>query len=231
MKKVLKTILYTLIAIPVGFFLLGMILSGIFLLSESSDTPPTTMASTPFSSMVETYPVEKLQAPIKFTYVDYYQDYAHGNYVRVSIKNLTDTNIAWVEYSLVLLNVKGEILQDDIRGWTVVSWYDGPISPGESIEINGGPFYNSYFNGSIDVKSITIHYQNGVEEKIDFRSFDNYEQIIFNAKDSIVYTSEHSASYHTNECKYKEMNKCNLEMTIEDARKMGKDRCQFCLPC
>ena len=227
MKTILKVIKWFFIFLLAAFMTI-MILGLIFAACDDASTvTPTDSIGSTLPSSTET--VIK-PAPIKLIYVSWEQDCVGGNSIRMVIENLTNKNISWVEYTLSLKNIKGELLKDSIRGWTSIAWYDGPIAPGGHIEINGGTFYNYNFKGSIQVNNILIHYEDGTEEEINFRNIEDYQPIIYNSNDSIVYTGEHSPSYHTKDCRLHEYNTYNLEMTIAEARALGKDRCVYCNP-
>jgi hypothetical protein len=230
MKIVLKVIKWFFIFLLIAFLTI-MVLGITFAVLEdntSTAAPPQTVLTEPTLPI----PTEKVikPAPIKLTYVSWEQDYVGGNSIRMVVENLTDKDMAWVEYTLGLYNVKGELLKDEIRGWATVSWYDGPIAPGEHIEINGGTFYNGNFKGSIQVHKITIQYKDGTKEEIFASQFENYEQLLYSSKNSIVYTGKYSATYHTKDCQLHEHNTYDLEMTISEAQKLGKDRCSYCNP-
>jgi hypothetical protein len=199
-------------------------------ITEETIEEETIIAETTIEETVIEEEKTLFRAPVEFTVIEYNQDYLGGNTIRVSIKNLTNKKIKWVEYTLAFFNIKGELLSDDIRGWITMSWYDGPISPGDRIEINGGTFYNSHFQGDYLVDKILIHYEDDTEELINQSNLNTYENIIFNSQDNMVWTSESAASYHTENCEYRYRNACNIQLTIKEAKEKGKARCSFCWP-
>lgn len=168
-------------------------------------------------------------APIEFVIAKWHKDFLGGNTITVWVKNLTNKTITWIEYTLSFYNVKGELLYDDIRVWPSMTWYDGPILPGERFGIDGGIFYDSNAK-SVVVDKIIIHYEDDSEEVITQRDLTAYTPIIFNSKEFTVWTSQHAASYHTHECTYYKNNSYDLELTLSEAQAQGKSKCPYCLP-
>ena len=169
-------------------------------------------------------------APLEITLIEYSQDFLGGNELRLSTKNLTQREIKWIEFTFSFLNLKDELLKDEIRGWVSIKWLDGPIKPGERIEGLYGTFYNPQFKGKAILTELTIQYSSGEKEYIYMNDFLSYENIYFVSGDNIVWYSEYSASYHTENCEYRALNHCNLGNTIYEAKKLGKVRCSFCKP-
>lgn len=168
-------------------------------------------------------------APVEFMVVSYDQDFLGGNTVLVWIKNLTNKNISWVEYTLCFYNIKNELLYDTLRGYDSMTWYDGPIAPGERISINGGTFYNSHYK-KYSVEKIIIHYEDSTEELITPQNIILYETIIVTPETFMVYTSTTAASYHLEGCDYYLNNNYDIEISLSEAWELGKVKCPHCLP-
>ena len=172
-------------------------------------------------------------APIDLIVIEYEQNCAGGNAVLITAINKTNETIAWVQYDLYFLNVKGEILLDDIRGWCKMSIYHGPIEPYERIEIkNANLFYNFAFRGHYAIDNIIIHYKNGTEKIITLQDFNKYEPFIFNSGNNLVICGKYHPYYHIEGCSKLEKNRilCDLVITIKEARDMEIIRCPECLP-
>lgn len=189
--------------------------------------PVATSTSIPTTSHI------KQPSPIELYVIEYNQDWVGGNSVLITAINKTNKTIAWIQYDLYFLNVKGKILIDDIRGWYKMSIYHGPIDPYGRIEIkNAELFYNYGFHGRYAIDNVIIHYEDGVEEIISIRDLDKYESFIFTSGDNLVICGKHHPYYHIEGCSKLEKNKnfCDLVITINEAKDMGITRCPECLP-
>ena len=183
--------------------------------------------------------VGKPKAPIEFFLVSHEQDCVGGNTLQISIKNLTDTKIEWIDFTMIFLNVKGEILKDTIRRWSEVSWYDGPIDSNEVKHITCGIFYNSNFKGNAAPIQIIIHFINGAEIKVELNDIlEKYDKPLFYYSASskvLVNTTWYYYHVISGDCEYykdiqKENNILFEEMTIAKALSLGKARCPECMP-
>ena len=111
------------------------------------------------------------------------------------------------ELMRVVRTPEGEILLDDIRWWSGLSVYDGPINPHDRIEMNNGIFYNANFKGKYLIDNIIIHYDNDEEEIISIDMLDNYEPFIFTSGDNLVICGKNHPYYHIEGCSKLEKNR------------------------
>ena len=218
-----------------GAFFLGFLEGFLGITIGETDFLTTTETTELINTITSTETTEIVTtpqtAPIRFSVLGYTQNYLGGNSIHVSIKNVTDVEIIGVQYTLAFYNFKGELLYDDIR-WNCSSlmWTTGNIKPGETIEINGGTFYNSQFHGKYKILKIEIGYADGTLDFIDWQNLTEYEQFCFSDDEIYVWYGTYSACYHTEDCQYREINHANIQSTLTEARALEKSQCTFCIP-
>lgn len=182
--------------------------------------------------------IGKPKAPIEFVIISWDQDIAGGNTVLVSVKNLTNKQIKWIDFTLAFWNIKGELLKDTIRGWTHVSWYNGPVAAnGGRKEWNVGTFYNGNFKGDVAPTKFIIHFEDDTEITVELSEIlEKYDQPLFyyTTKQTKVLGYKYHPYYHdlSGTCIKISKNGPNnfTEMTIGEAEALYLERCPECKP-